>query len=229
MSIVDEETGEITEPVEPDESQPVEPDPDEEAAETDEPEPEPEPEPENVGPSPEELERMSKALDKEATRHANRLSEIMGDAAQILVPCELCDAQTAGFHLPVEHLHPESDLDARLLDVLKTPGEPPYRQAPNARECGTCGGYGKVLSGSKVAGRERVQCPTCGGNGYQGQGTPLSNGDAAQAIVELSPPVDEQPLAGGDADIWGSPRILPDGQENPNFGKMPQYKNPTLP
>jgi hypothetical protein len=39
----------------------------------------------------------------------------------------------------------------------------------------------------------------------------------------------EEPLVTDGNDVWGSPKLLPDGQENPNYGKMPQYKNPTLP
>ena len=47
--------------------------------------------------------------------------------------------------------------------------------------------------------------------------------------VEFPPPPSEGPVATGDVDIWGSPRLLDDGQENPNYGKMVQYKNPELP
>lgn len=191
--------------------------------------PEPEEEAQFHGPSAEEIEKMGKRLDAEATRHANRLSEIMGESAQALERCELCDPQTAGFHLPVEYMQPESDLDARLIEVLKTPSLPDYMQAQHVRRCGNCDGWGSVLSGSRVAGKDRVKCPNCQGNGFQGPAQIVADAPSTNGPVAVELPDDAQPLVSDDADIWGSPRLLPDGQENPNYGKMPQYKTPGLP
>jgi hypothetical protein len=53
-----------------------------------------------------------------------------------------------------------------------------------------------------------------------------SNGQADPVAFDLP---SEEPLVTDGTDVWGSPKLLPDGQENPNYGKMPQYKNPTLP
>ena len=190
---------------------------------------EPEPNAEFQGPSVEEIEKMSKRLDGEATRHRNRISEIMGEMAQVLVPCELCDPQTAGFHLPADSLQPENDLEARLVEVLKTPSAPEYLLAGHVRRCAACDGWGAVLSGSRVAGKERVKCPTCGGQGFQGQGVVPEQANTSNGVVAVEIPDDAKPLVTDDADVWGSPRLLPDGQENPNYGKMPQYKQPGLP
>ena len=191
-------------------------------------EPEPEPEPEQAV-SQEEMERTLKKVDQAATTYRNRVSTLLGEQANDLMPCPLCSDGIMGHLYPVEWITPSSELQARLIDVLKTPNEPDYMGAPNARKCGTCDGWGKVKSGSRVAGKTLVQCPTCGGNGYQGQGAPVTNGAPTGDVIELHPPEDEAPLVSGDADIWGSPRLLDDGQENPNYGKMPQYKNPALP
>jgi hypothetical protein len=36
-------------------------------------------------------------------------------------------------------------------------------------------------------------------------------------------------MAYDEVDEWDEPRILPDGRENPNFGKMPNRKIPVEP
>jgi hypothetical protein len=223
---------ETTEPgeVDPGESQPVEPD-EEEAEEVDETPTEPEPEPEAVapGPTPEQMEKFYKGVETRRTTFNNWVSAQLGDSYLDLSPCPLCSDSIPGLIFPPDWITPGSDQQARLLEVLKTPSAPEYRQAPHARRCGTCDGWGSVLSGSRIAGKDRVMCPTCQGNGYQGEGAQPPSAASGNGVVAFEPAADQTPLASGDADIWGSPRLLDDGQDNPNYGKMPQYKNPTLP
>jgi hypothetical protein len=80
-----------------------------------------------------------------------------------------------------------------------------------------------------MAGKGQVKCLRCKGQGFVGdaelpsiEAPPASNGE-----VEF--PDETQPAITADVDPNGSPRYLPDGQENPNFGKWPQFKDPTLP
>jgi len=180
-----------------------------------------------------ELEEMNKKLERSATTWRNRVSEVMGEMANYLVPCELCDPAIPGFHFPADVQAPRDDLHAHLLDVLKNPAQPEYQQAQHVRQCSNCGGWGKVKSGSLVAGKELVVCPTCKGQGFQGDAvtltTPSFPAEPANGEVEVEFPADAQPLVVEDADVWGSPRLLDDGQENPNYGKMPQYKVAGLP
>ena len=215
----------------PDESQetetPVDDDPDQDEGE---PEPEPAPEPAPEGLSMEELEKVRKSLDKSATTWRNRVSQLLGEEAQYLVVCELCDETIPGFHWPAEMVTPRDDVQARLYDVLRAPSGPGYQPDPFTVECTTCQGLGKTLTKSLVAGKTERVCPSCGGDGFkvsQAQGAPPpQNGDAAEIRYNLP---DEEPLVVDGQDAWGSPKLLPDGQENPNWGRMPQYKNPTLP
>jgi hypothetical protein len=196
-------------------------------------EPEPPTEPEQQGPSEAELDKMSKQLERSATTWRNRVSEVLGEMAQALVPCELCDPNLPGFHYPAEMEQPRDPIHAALLEVLKNPAAPEYGQAQHVRQCSNCGGWGKVKSGSRVAGKELVVCPTCKGNGFQGdaaiQQQPTFAAQPQNGEVEVEFPQDVQPLVTEDTDIWGSPRLLDDGQENPNYGKMPQYKQASLP
>src|SRR5256714_1040439 len=143
-----------TEPQEPD-TPFEEPEP---ATEPEAPE-EPAQEPAQVVPegmSIEELEKVRKKLDTSATTWRNRVSDLLGEEAQMLVPCELCDPLIPGFHWPPELEQPRDDLHAHLLDVLRTPSAPEYQQAQHVRRCQLCDGWGRVLSGSRVAGKGEV-------------------------------------------------------------------------
>ena len=182
-----------------------------------------------AGMSIEELEKVRSKLDRSATTWRNRVSELLGEDAQMLVPCELCDPTIPGFHWPPHLEQPRDDLHAHLLDVLKTPGSPDYNQAQHVRRCTLCDGWGVVLSGSRVAGKGQVKCQMCKGNGFVGDAVLPTEQPSQNGEVEVEFPDDTGPLVTGDADVWGSPRLLDDGQENPNYGKMPQYKNPSLP
>jgi hypothetical protein len=122
-----------------------------------------------------------------------------------------------------------SDQHDRLLRVLREPAAPEYRLASQVRECDHCSGWGKVLSGSKVASHELVTCPSCKGYGYVPPPVPSDNGYSSAAQVDPGNMGGDESEPPADSDIWGSPRLLPDGQENPNYGKMPQYKIASLP
>jgi len=188
-------------------------------------------EPEAVvqGPSEAEMEKTLAKIDRSATTYRNRVAELLGEQANDLSPCPLCSDGIMGHLFPVDWITPVNETQARLLEVLKTPQSPEYRPAPNVRQCGTCAGWGSVLSGSRVAGKERVLCPTCKGNGFQGEVVATNPPASPNGEVVFEPAADAVPLVSDDADIWGSPKVLDDGQDNPNYGKMPQYKNPQLP
>ncbi len=229
MAAVEDEVQEpAVEPVEA----PVEP---AEPAEAQEPQEEPaepqEPVHEPAEPVVDEaqMEKFYKSLGTRTTTFNNWLSAELGEGANDLQPCPLCADGIMGHIYPVGWVEPTSDLQARLFEVIKTPIAPEYWPAPNVRKCGTCDGWGKVASGSRVAGKTLVLCPQCRGNGFQGDALMPAAENGAAPVVELVQPEPDGPVADGDHDIWGSPRLLDDGQENPNYGKMVQYKDPSLP
>jgi hypothetical protein len=114
--------------------------------------------------------------------------------------------------------------------VLREPAAPDYLPATQTRACDQCAGWGKVLSGSRLAAHETVTCPACKGYGYVPPPIPSDNGYAQAAqVTPGGVGLEDESEPPADTDIWGSPRLLPDGQENPNYGKMPQYKIATLP
>src|SRR5207248_1800640 len=124
-----------------------------------EPAPAPGAEPQQ-GVDPVAMEKVLKKVDQSATTYRNRVGDLLGEAIHGFTLCPLCADGVMGFIPPLEDAEPSSELQARLLDVLRQPSAPDFQPAPNARRCGTCDGWGQVLSGSRVAGKERIVCPT---------------------------------------------------------------------
>jgi hypothetical protein len=161
-----EEQEEPTEPTVTDVPEPDQPDADEdEEAAEEEPEPEPETEPEAAeGPRDDrEIEKAYKAVQKENTRHNNRVSEIMGEDAQALVPCELCSHFVAGFRLAQV---PPPEIVGRVRAAIGLPERENLRESPYHLRCETCGGLGELLTHSFVTNQETVTCPDCQAKGF---------------------------------------------------------------
>jgi hypothetical protein len=176
-----------------------------------------------------DIEGKLKKIATSAQTFRRRVDDLLGEDAQHLVACELCEPEIPGFHWPAELAQPRDETHARLLDVLRSPAAPDYVAASGMRTCEVCQGWGKVKTGSRVAGQEITACPTCRAFGYvpppgsvQGE-VFTADGDGGS----VNAPTDFGPQA--DADPWGSPRVMPDGQLNPNYGRMPQYKDDSLP
>lgn len=127
--------------------------------------------------SEKEIEKATKALEREATAHANRVSRIMGEAAQSLIPCELCAPNIPGFRWPLE-LAPLDD--AQREAVLAAIGQgveaaPPLKQAVGVRMCDACDGYGQLEYPTRNPHVATQQCPRCAGQGYVSAETPTAN------------------------------------------------------
>lgn len=244
VSETEQEQQEVVQPDVPDPSEPSQqpdgapqepgdPNPDaepgEEPLEPEEPAEQPEQPAPPEGMSQNDLEKLQKKLDTSANTWRRRVSELLGEDALLLVACELCESNIPGYHWPAEIKQPENDVQERLLDVLKQPAAPEYQPARDVRMCPDCQGWGVTLTGSKKAGKERKDCIGCKGYGYvPPPGQPANGAATVEQVRELVTP-DGEPLVHDDNDVWGSPRLLGDGQENPNYGKMPQYKHPDFP
>lgn len=204
-----------------------------------EPEPEPEPiEPPSEPPaepvalegmSEKEREQQQKKLDAEAKRHTERVAALLGDDAVDAILCPFCDPQLQGFLWPESLDHPRDEIHARMIEVLREPAKVEYLPDPNVERCSTCDGYGKTDTKSRVPGKDTKICDRCKGAGYFpppgfGANGVVNIGEAQELV-----PAGHHEQVIEDADAWGSPRLMLDGQENPNYGKMPQYKNPDLP
>lgn len=106
-------------------------------------------------PTPKQL----KELDRENGRHVEAVQDIMGAFVAGFVPCEKCE--TLG---------------------LEPPGPKPKTHEFYVA-CGTCNGFGRVLTGSLDQGNADVACPDCGGRGYLE--LMLDNTPAAELVKQL--------------------------------------------
>jgi hypothetical protein len=227
---------------------PQEPEPAETPESPEEPEPEnPDAEPaepiEGPGETPEEPQQAppsepssytlnqveEKKLTAEQKRHTSKVSEILGDNANEAVVCPFCDPLMQGFFYMGDLAHPRDELQARMAVAYLQPEQAEFLPDPDVERCARCDGLGKTDTRSRVPGQERVVCKRCKGAGYYPPpGTAFNGAVTGEEGRQLVAVGSAEPVI-EDQDAWGSPRLMADGQENPNYGKMPQYKNPALP
>lgn len=164
----------MTEPNEHDETEPAEPVPDERDADVVEPdaddggeparEPELEPErPAASGPQSEkELERALKSIDKAGTAYRNKVSSVMGEAAQDLLPCPLCNLPVAGMVFPQvpDEAREATEQFLRGGEVRR------YQPAEGVVTCPVCLGLGKLEYPTEVEHVKYQNCLKCGAAGY---------------------------------------------------------------
>jgi uncharacterized protein YbaR (Trm112 family) len=219
---------ELAEQMSPDEELPAEDEQAEEEEQAETPEPEPEPEPEALV-DEEKLARLKKITTSFNTYTASVERNLEEDWLDT-VACPLCYGTDHPAYLSKHGAGrvPE-DVKEAVLMFLGFAREQDYEPDPQTQTCRTCAGKGKTLTGSHVAGRETHACPTCKGSGAEGlsvvPGSAGANGSSEEAFTLAA--VMGEPAT--DADNWGEPRILPDGRENPNWGRQPQFKVPVEP
>lgn len=104
------------------------------------------PEDEDEEGAEEETHHEPNPLQDALVEYIGKVEAIIGNEIQIR-PCAYC--QGKGFN-PVELL-PD----------------------PKSKPCEACGGFGEVITGSKVPGNEARQCQDCHGGGYIAEATPI--------------------------------------------------------
>lgn len=205
-------------------------------AETPEPEPEPtpelEPEPEPPAPEPAsdgEAEKAWISAEKASASYGKRIAGLLDPHAPQLAECPLCLPNLRGYIDTNDAGRLPEDIVAVVRSFLGDTAEADYKPSPTHRRCDHCDGLGKVKTGSLVPNYDVLACGQCKGSGFLPPPGGSSNGSAEHepALVPVTPDGYEAPK--GDTDPWGSPRLLENGLENPNWGRMPQFKSATLP
>lgn len=171
---------------------------------------EPEAEPEQpAGPTEAEIEAQLKKLRASAERWRERVRDVMGEAADDLLPCPRCLPSVPGFIYPAD-VAPIGD-EQRML-VMESIGleiVPDYKPDPYRQRCSTCDGWGRVDNDSRVPNEQYKRCDDCEGHGWRdtrGAGAPPAGDQPAPGPpFPLSPvpaPADE-PV--DETDPWGTP------------------------
>jgi hypothetical protein len=225
----------LTEPTEPTEpegeptepSEPVEPDTPSEPGQDEPPAPEVPVTPQ--GPTPEAVEKAYRAVESSFKTYSRVVENRLDFLADALVPCPCCNPSHPGyFNVHDAGRLPEANVEA-TMQLLGLARPVDYEPDERAHQCSKCKGLGKTKTGSRVPGNESMTCRECRGYGFvpPPDTTHVANGAAADVFA----PAGDQAHAveEGDRDVWGEPRILPDGRQNPNYGKLPQHKIPVPP
>lgn len=128
-----------------------------------------------AGPTPEQVEK----LEKEHDRHHKALERIMGPAFSMFHECEACEGQGI------------------------TVGEPAPQLQTNDRYkvCGSCSGYGVVLTGAINESNRVVSCPGCAGRGFLERLTPPQAAPTPNVEMTQTPEEYGTPAWMGDPDI----------------------------
>lgn len=171
-----------------------------------------------------EAERVYKAIDRAQKGYAEKIPALFGELGLEVFGCPLCADNIVGFVSPEQAGRFEDHVVREVMRFLGQAYEVEYEQDPNHRVCGTCSGLGKVRSGSRVPGRETLACSACNGHGYVPPPGAATNGPAHVTEAGLADFAPEVAPSFQERDPWGEARLLPDGRENPNYGKQPQYK-----
>lgn len=215
----------------PDVSEPVAPEPD---AEPDpEPDAEPDAEPDETPPAPavtpEEIEARAKVVNRSFQTYSRKVFETFSDEAHDLVECLLCPDLHKGYLNVNDAGRVPKEIVENVQTFLGIAREREYSQLPGFQTCTTCGGEGKGATGSHVPGKSVATCPDCRGDGYRGPRATNANGHTEHDEGLSGPLVHGIEPLQGDRDEWEQPRILPDGRENPNYGRTPKYWVEVLP
>jgi len=110
------------------------------------------------------IEEVGKKLDLLGKHVAKRMSEILGEDAQLFEQCEGC------YYWNVPGWRMKGPAPQEVADHLRVwlgdHAEADYLKDNYSRVCDACNGLGLTLTGSKVPGQDKLICIPCNGNGW---------------------------------------------------------------
>ena len=171
-----------------------------------------------VGMGEKELEKMHKRVATASATYAKKITEILGEEAQLLELCPRCVAGGfPGFVFPPVMAPVDAETKAAVLLSIGEEAPNVSEPDPYSRRCDACKGWGRVLSGSRLNQEKTLRCIPCNGRGWVAVGDERRVAQQAVAApVESngsSEPAEQPP----DADPWGR------GPNDPDYGRLPQF------
>lgn len=147
-----------------------------------------------------ELAKIEDRLAREDERHANRVSEIMGEASIDLIQCPLCTTVVSGWMYP-PNIAPIPDQAAHGVRVLLgMPDTTQLEPDPDLEVCPVCKGKGRLATPSLVSGYDSRDCSRCGTVGYVVRAAQQANGAGEPEHVPIvTGPTVYQSVAGDPA------------------------------
>ncbi len=187
------------------------------------------PEPETEPPQPEgltqaEAEARFQKADKSFGGYQRRVKDLWGDEGEYLLPVSISPSAPPGFIDVRDAGRVPEEMQRPIQEFFGLARARDYKPDPQVGTCPGCEGEGLTATGSHVAGNDTRKCPQCRGFGYVPPPGAATNGETPAS--DFHQPIGEAvaPLSDEERDMWGEAHLLPDGRENPNYGKMPQHK-----
>jgi hypothetical protein len=170
------------------------------------------------------MERMHKRVAQASATYAKKISEILGDEAQMLELCPRCvDGGFPGFIFPALMAPVDPKTKAAVLLSIGEEASEATEPDKYARQCDSCKGAGVTLSGSRRTRDRLLTCHDCVGRGWIAVG-PERQGNQTRVVETTTVNGNEethepQP----EVDLWGTPI------GDPDYGVMPQYRSRPIP
>lgn len=179
------------------------------------PEPEPEPEPSALA----NVNAIGKQLDREDERHRKALAKALGEDFTMYHECPLC--LTMGYALPMMPGQFDPNQRMAVLAAMGDEAEPELKQAPEAKPCDVCDGWGELLTGSRNATGRVKLCAKCEGKGWIANidGPPQNGAQGGVGYTDPSTFYPVPPVPNSDA--WGRPAGHPHWGRDPVTVGMP--------
>jgi len=160
-----------------------------------------------------------KRIDRAVKRMVDTLTEVLAEESQFLEPCPRCADDFPGL---IWQPSVKQVLPATRAAVMISMGEDPdptLNPDPRANRCGTCDGWGKVATGSRVHRQDKLECTECAGRGWIGpRAATLTANGSSYTTIELPPTsADSEPSPA--TDPWG--RV----KGEPLYGVMPGFES----
>lgn len=167
-TIIDEDDAQDAPPVEP------ETDEDDDAADAAEDDNAAQSEPaEASSTSPEEWERRFKTIAARYKTYLAAVQRTLDDDAKDLLPCPLCADGIPSLVNAHDAGHVADEVQDAVQTFLGYTAPSQLRQSRLNEPCGTCGGLGELLTGSRVPAHLTKVCPDCLGFGFTGPGNTM--------------------------------------------------------
>ena len=166
-----------------------------------------------------EIEADQKRLDRAIKAYLRVATDVFAKQPDLVEPCPRCADDFPGliWQPSVKQVLPQTRA-AVMISMGEDP-DPTLNPDPRANRCGTCDGWGKVATGSRVHRQDKLECTECAGRGWIGpRAATLTANGSSYTTIELPPTsADSEPSPA--TDPWG--RV----KGEPLYGVMPGFES----
>lgn len=176
-----------------------------------------------------DYERIIAACEKYTQTYQRTIADKLGPWFGEFVPCVMCEPWAPGLvQQAMIGKFPGPQVQA-ITQMVQGFGAKEYKQDPETSTCPVCGGEGFTSTGSRRDGYQNRTCKACHGAGFIDH-SPITNQARVNGDVPpITAPPTQPDMALPEVDGWGIARWLPDGRENPNWGRPPNLWNHEYP